>query len=74
MTVDLYPKLCEQALAEALDRFPQFAAYGPQIVGRALFQGVAYQLTWREQPPKEMTDAWEFQNIAVKAYRRLAGV
>jgi hypothetical protein len=74
MSVDLDPNLCRQALAEATAKYPQFAEFGPKLIARPLFQGAAYMLEWERQPPKELSDAWEFQNAAVKAYRRLAGV
>ena len=72
--IDLDPQLCRQALDEALARFPQFAPYPAKLIGRPLFQGVGYQLEWTATPPAGLADAWEFQNAAVKAYRRLAGV
>ena len=74
MTVELDPGFCRQALAEAIAKYPPFAEYGPKLLGRPLFQGVAYMLAWDRQPPMELAGAWEFQNAAVKAYRRLAGV
>ncbi len=74
MTVELDPIMCRQALDEAVARFPQFAEYGPRLVGRPLYQGTAYMLEWDRKPPADLADAWEFQNAAVKAYRRLAGV
>ncbi len=66
--------LAAKAISEALAKFPQFAGFGARIVGRPLFQGAAYMLEYDRQPPAELPDAWEFQNAAVKGYRRLAGV
>ena len=73
-SIELDPQLCRQALDEALLRFPQFSPYPARLIGRPLFQGMGYQLEWIAAPPAELPDAWEFQNAAVKAYRRLAGV
>ena len=64
----------KRLLDEAIAKYPPFAEFGPMLVGRPLFQGVAYMLAWDRQPPQELANAWEFQNAAVKAYRRLAGV
>lgn len=63
----------KQALEEALARYPQFAAFGPRLVARALFKGEAYMLEWSQQPAEDLADAWEFQNAAVKGYRRICG-
>ena len=70
--IELDPNLVRQALDEALVRFPQFAPYPATLIGRPIFQGVAYQLVWERQPPQEIPHAWEFQNAAVKAYQRLS--
>lgn len=69
--IELDAELAAQALQEACGRFPQFAEFGAQLVGRPIYQGVAYQLTWATNPPAELTGGWEFQNAAVKAYQRL---
>ena len=61
-------------MREALERFPEFAGFGARLVAKPLHQGVAYVLEYETKPPAELTNAWEFQNAAVKAYRRLAGV
>ncbi len=37
--MEIDSKLAEQALREALERFPQFASYGPRLVWRPLAQG-----------------------------------
>lgn len=67
-------KLAEQALREALDRFPQFAPYGPRLVWRPLAQAGAFMLDYAQQPPRDTPGAWDFQNAAVRAYKRLAGI
>lgn len=72
--IELDPTLTASAIAEARARFPQFAPYDVKLIGRPLFQGMGFQLQWITPPPAELPDAWEFQNAAVKAYRRLAGV
>ena len=65
--------LAEQALRAALERYPQFAPFGPRLVARALFQGAALMLEYERQPPREIAGAWDFQNAAVKGYKALAG-
>ncbi|MCC6292667.1 MAG: hypothetical protein IT164_08480 [Bryobacterales bacterium] len=72
--MDLNPTFAQQALAEALARYPEFAPFGARIVVRPLHSGAAYLLEYETRPPAELSNAWEFQNVAVKAYRRLAGV
>ncbi|HZO53580.1 MAG TPA: hypothetical protein VFB63_12760 [Bryobacteraceae bacterium] len=72
--MELNPTFTEQAMREALERFPEFAGFGARLAARPLHQGVAYVLEYETKPPAELTNAWEFQNAAVKAYRRLAGV
>ena len=71
MTID--PRLADQALREALERYPQFAAFGPRLAARELFQGAALMLEYERQPPRDLADAWDFQNAVVKGYKRLAG-
>ncbi len=72
--MEIDPEIAARALAAALEKFPQFGAFGPRLVARPLYQGTAYLLAWDRQPPAEMQDAWEFQNAAVKTYKRLAGL
>ena len=71
--MDIDSKLAGQALQEALDQFPQFAAYGPMLAWRALYQGGAFYVEYREQPPRDLPGAWDFQNAVVKGYKRLSG-
>lgn len=73
MSTELNPTLAAQALHEALERFPEFAHFGARLAARPLFQGVAYVLEYDTRPPADLTNAWEFQNAAAKAYKRLAG-
>ena len=72
--VEIDPQLAEQALHEALERFPQLAVFGPRLVWRSLFQGGAFLLEYEQQPPRDTPGAWDFQNAVVKGYKRLAGI
>ncbi len=74
MDMQIDAALADQALMAALAKFPQFAEFGPRLTARPLFQGTAYLLEWERQPPRDMADAWEFQNAVVKGYKRLAGI
>jgi len=71
--MDVDPELARRALQEALQRYPRFETYGPKIVARPLFKGYALMLEYAVPPPSEDSDAWEFQNAAVKEYKKLAG-
>jgi hypothetical protein len=70
--MEIVPELADRAMQEGLERYPQFAAFGPKLVARKLFQGSALMLEYSEALPKDDPDAWEFQNVVVKAYKRLA--
>ena len=72
MEIDL--KLAEQALREALEHFPQFTAFQPRLVWRPLAQGGAFMLDYAQHPPRDTPGVWDFQNAAVKGYKRLAGI
>jgi hypothetical protein len=72
--MEIDANLAGQALRIALDKYPQFASFGPRLAARALFQGTAYLLEYETQPPPDLPDAWDFQNVAVKGYKRLAGL
>jgi hypothetical protein len=74
ISMEIDSKLADQALRSALEQYPQFAPFGPRIIARALFQGAAFMLEYERQPPRDLPDAWEFQNAAVKGYKRLAGL
>ena len=71
--IDIDPELNRAALAEAAERFPQFAGRALRVIARPLFQGFAWQLEWKEEPPSGQ-QAWEFQNAAIRAYKRLSGI
>jgi hypothetical protein len=68
------PTLESRALQQAFQKYPRFEAYHPRIIARALFQGHAFMVQYTDPPPPNDPDAWEFQNTAVKAYKRLAGL
>ena len=70
--MELDAGLVERAMKEGLERYPRFAAFGPKLIERKLFQGSALMLEYTEQPPRDDPDAWEFQNAVVKAYKKLA--
>lgn len=69
MEASLDEAIARDALREALEKYPQFAAFGPKLVARPVYRGVTYQLQYEAQPPPD-PDAWEFQNAAVKSYKR----
>jgi hypothetical protein len=67
------PELNRLALEEAAHQFPEFSGHALRVVARPLFKGYAWQLEWKGAPPAGQ-QAWEFQNAAIRAYKRLAGV
>jgi hypothetical protein len=67
------PQLNQIALAEAAQHFPEFAGQASRIVAQPLFKGFAWQLEWKHTAPSGQA-AWEFQNAAIRAYKRLAGI
>jgi len=71
--MEIDPHLNDLALAEAAQRYPEFAGKALTVVARPLFRGFAWQVEWKESPPSGQ-DAWEFQNTAIRAYKRLAGI
>jgi len=71
--MEIDPDLNARALAEAAERYPKFAGRALRVIARPLFQGFAWQLEWQGPPPPGQ-DAWEFQNAAIRAYKRLAGI
>lgn len=71
--IEIDPELNRRALAEAAQRYPEFAGLALGVVARPLFRGFAWQVEWRGSPPSGQ-DAWEFQNVAIRAYKRLAGI
>ena len=72
--VEIDPKIAEQALKEALEKYPDFGQFGPRLEWRALFQGGAWTVQYDQDPPRDMPGAWDFQNAFVKGYKRMAGV
>ena len=73
MPIEIDPQLNQLALAEAAKLYPEFAGQALTVVARPLFQGVAWQVEWKGSPPSGQP-AWEFQNAAIRAYKRLAGI
>ena len=66
-------ELNSRALAEAAKKYPEFAGRALRVIARPLFKGYAWQVEWDGTPPSGQ-DAWEFQNAAIRAYKRLAGI
>jgi len=71
--VEIDPELNRLALAEAAEKFPEFAGQASRVIARPLFRGFAWQIEWIGTPPAGQ-QAWEFQNAAIRAYKRLAGI
>jgi hypothetical protein len=72
-SIEIDPELNRLALAEAAKLFPEFADKASHVLARPLSQGFAWQLVWKGAPLAGQ-EAWEFQNAAIRAYKRLAGV
>lgn len=68
------PNVASMALKEALEKYPDFARFGPRLEWRALFQGGAWAVQYENDPPRDTPGTWDFQNAFVKAYKRMAGV
>ena len=62
-----------KALGVALAAHPAFAEYAPRLVYVKVFRGETLQVQYGREDRPEGTAAWEFQNLAIKEYRRLAG-
>ncbi len=71
--MEIDPELNRLALAEAAEQYTEFAGHALRVIARPLLRGFAWQLEWKEAPPPGQ-QAWEFQNAAIRAYKRLAGV
>ena len=71
--IEIDAELNHQALEEAARQFPEFAGQALRVVARPLFKGFAWQLEWKGSPPPGQP-AWEFQNAAIRAYKRLAKI
>jgi hypothetical protein len=72
-TIEIDPELNRQALDEAAAKYPEFAGHAVRVVARPLFKGFAWQVEWNGAPPSGQ-NAWEFQNTAIRAYKRLANL
>ncbi len=70
---EIDPELNARALAEAAEKYPEFEGRALRVVARPLIRGFAWQVEWVDDPPSGQ-DAWEFQNAAIRAYKRLAGI
>jgi hypothetical protein len=72
-SIEIDPELNRLALAEAAKQYPEFAGQALSVMARPLFKGLGWQLEWKGTPPTGQ-QAWEFQNAAIRAYKRLAGI
>ena len=72
-SIDVNPEWNRIALEEAAKKYPEFAGRAASVVARPLLRGFAWQVEWHGDPPAGQ-DAWEFQNAAIRAYKRLAGI
>ena len=70
--MEINVEFAHQAIDEALQKYPRFAANAPRLIARALYQGHALMLEYADQPSRDDPDAWEFQNAVVKRYKALA--
>jgi hypothetical protein len=66
-------ELSARALQEAEEKYPEFTGRALQVVARPLIRGFAWQVEWACAPPSGQ-EAWEFQNTAIRAYKRLADI
>jgi hypothetical protein len=71
--IEIDAGLSSMALAEAVQQYPEFAGQALHVVARPLLKGFAWQLDWKAAPPTGQA-AWEFQNAAIRAYKRLAKI
>jgi hypothetical protein len=71
--IDIDPELNRLALAEAAQQYPEFTGQALRVIARPLLRGFAWQLEWKGAPPTGQS-AWEFQNAAIRAYKRLAKI
>ena len=63
-----------QVLDAALADAPGFAEFGPRIEYQPLFKGGAFVVRFDTPPAKDTPGLWDFQNAAVKGYKKLKGV
>jgi hypothetical protein len=71
--IEIDPELSAAALAEAVQQYPEFAGQALRVIARPLLKGFAWQLEWNGAAPTGQ-QAWEFQNAAIRAYKRLAKI
>jgi hypothetical protein len=71
--IEIDPELNRLALAEAAQQYPEFAEQALRVIARPLLKGFAWQLEWKGAAPSGQP-AWEFQNTAIRAYKRLASI
>jgi len=72
-SIEIDPELNRLALAEAAQQYPEFARHAMRVIARPLSRGFAWQLEWNGAPPPGQ-QACEFQNTAIRAYKRLAKI
>ena len=72
-SIEIDPELNRLALAEAAQQYPEFAEHALRVVASPLSRGFAWRLEWKGAPPSGQ-QAWEFQNTAIRAYKRLARI
>jgi hypothetical protein len=71
--IEIDPELNRLALAEAARQYPEFTDQALTVIARPLLRGFAWQVAWKAEPPTGQP-AWEFQNAAIRAYKRLAKI
>jgi len=72
-TIEIDPELNRLALVEAATQYPQFSDQALTVVARPLLRGFAWLVEWKDEAPIGQ-EAWEFQNAAIRAYKRLAKI
>ncbi|MBC8164279.1 MAG: hypothetical protein H7Y20_00230 [Bryobacteraceae bacterium] len=70
---EIDPELNGLALAEAESKYPEYAGRALRVVARPLLKGFAWQVEW-DGPAPSGQEAWEFQNTAIRAYKRMANI
>ena len=71
--MNLDPQKSTQALTAALQQFPQFAEFSPQLVWRELADDGALMVAFEQKPEQGTAGVWDFQNAVVREYKRLCG-
>ena len=72
-SMEIDPELNRLAIGEADKQYPELAGHALRVIARPLSRGFAWQLEWKGAPPTGH-QAWEFQNTAIRAYKRLAKI